>query len=237
MAEQEQQWWEKFTKEDYPDTHKFLNKGHNKDAFSNLTTKAKDKHIEINAIIVQVDKKLKEADFGTYTLHSIDQKYKPENIDDPTDGAFAEEHGRTLYGVYVSLEGEIAKIKEAIEKKYGTEIKDANVSVAVGALNRLNEVVAAQKSKWGGDGDDGYIRLMDDLNRAIDKDVPQEVDANDSLAAAMTAGTGPTAERAMAAALERANVGREQEIEKIKKSILSELDPNENYLNMGFRDQ
>ena len=84
MAEQEQQWWEKFTKEDYPDTHKFLNKGHNKDAFSNLTTKAKDKHIEINAIIVQVDKKLKEADFGTYTLHSIDPKYTPENIVDPT---------------------------------------------------------------------------------------------------------------------------------------------------------
>ena len=237
MAEQEQQWWEKYDEVNYENTHKFLNKGSTKDAFSNLTTKAKDKHIEINAIIVQVDKKLKEANFGTYTLHSIDPKYTPENIVDPTDGAFGEENGRTLYGVYESLEGEIENIKKAIEKKYGTPIKDANASVAVAALNRLNEVVAAQKSKWGGDGDDGYIKLMDTLDRMIDKDVPVEVNANDSLAAAMTAGTGPTAERAMAAALERANVGREQEIEKIKKTILSDLDPNENYLNMGFRDQ
>ena len=76
------------------------------------------------------DDRLKEAGMTNYSLSSIDLKYTPEQISDPTDGAFAENGGKDLIDHYEAIAKELENIVDAINQKHSSPIVDLPVSGA-----------------------------------------------------------------------------------------------------------
>jgi len=230
-------WHEKYTEADYPETHAFLNggKGRNTSAFEKLTTNAKELNIQLNREISDLDDRLKEAGMTDYSLSSIDLKYTPEQISDPTDGAFAENGGKELYDHYEAIAKELENIVDAINQKHSSPIVDIPVSGAKLAAGQLKNRLNYAKNEYA-----QYISILAQLQHKIQIDNFQRnkpglfgnLDSDKNFGGNAIARQNEAAEEKKALKKEV-----EEQTKKDLKGILTKIDPNENYLNLSFRDQ